>query len=365
MITRISPDDAVDLLTYLPEERQQTILSTLDREIRFELEKLLIFDRDTAGGLMTTEYAAVQEEYTVGETIQFLRKDYADRDLYTVYVLDESRHLLGTVPINTLVISGEDVPVRSIMVSDPITITPDMPSERVAALVSNYDLLAIPVVDADRKILGVVTFDDVLDVLEEKATEDMYHLANLDKEERVFTPVSRSVRLRAGWLLINLCTAILAALTVSLFRDTIQSYVALAVLMPIVAGMGGNAGSQSLTVVVRGLALGELTFSGGWKAVLKEVNVGFYNGLIHGTIMGLICYFWFKNPILSIIMVLAMIATLTISGLFGALVPIILRWFRKDPALGSSIFVTTATDVGGFFTFLGLASLAFRFFPPA
>jgi magnesium transporter len=193
--------------------------------------------------------------------------------------------------------------------------------------------------------------------MEEEATEDIYHLAGLDTAERVFTPVSRSVRLRTPWLFLNLVTALMAALTVSLFKESISKFVALAVMMPIVAGIGGNAGSQSLTVVVRGLALGEVEFSKRWKTVLKQMSVGFFTGSINGLVMGLIAYVWFRNFWLSLVVFVAMMVNLVNAGFFGALVPLMLRWARKDPALGSSILVTAATDVGGFFVFLGLGSL--------
>jgi magnesium transporter len=271
--------------------------------------------------------------------------------------VDDTNHLMGILPLRNLVFGSGAIEIKDLMVPDPVKVHPDTPQEDVARLVSDFDMLAVPVVDEENRILGVVTFDDIMDVMEEEATEDMYHMAGLDTAERVFTPVSRSVRLRIPWLIINLATAMLAALTVSLFRDSISKVVTLAVLMPIVAGMGGNAGSQSLTVVVRGLALGELEFASRWKAVLKEVAVGFCTGSLNGVIMGFLAYLMYGNLWLSLILFLAMVANLVLAGLFGALVPLILRWADKDPALGSSIFVTTATDVGGFFIFLGLATL--------
>lgn len=357
MLLRIPPDDAVDLLSYLPEERAERVLSSMSDQQRFSLEKLIIFDEDTAGGLMTTEYIAIHDEAAISEAVHIVKTKYPEMDIYYIYVVDDRGHLVGTLPLNKLVLADADSLVKNVMVPDPINLLPDTPQEEVARVVANFDLLAIPVVDEDHKLLGVVTFDDVIDVLEEEATEDIYHLANLDTEERVFTPVAKSVRLRIGWLMINLLAAITAALTVSLFSETIRQYVALAILMPIVANMGGNAGIQSLTVVVRGLALGELHFSAGWKATLKEVTVGLINGCMNGLIMGALTYAWYKNLTLSLIMFISMVATLVIAGFFGALVPMVLKWLKKDPALGSSIFVTMAADVGGFFIFLGLASV--------
>ncbi len=357
IVRRLSPDDAVDLLGYLPEDRQEQILVQLTEKERWTLERLRLYDEDTAGGRMTTEYIAFPQEITSAEALEELREKHDKSDLLYIYVVDEVNHLTGLLPWRNLVFASGDEKIKDLMVYDPVSIQPDTPQEDVAKLVSDFDLLAVPVVDEERKILGVVTFDDIMEVMEEEATEDMYHLAGLDTAERVFSPVSRSVRLRIPWLLINLLTALLAALTVALFKESISKFVALAVLMPIVANLGGNAGSQSLTVVVRGLALGELEFASRWKAILKEVSVGFCTGSINGLIMALIAYIWYGNLWLSLILFLAMIANMLLAGLFGAVVPLILKWADKDPALGSHILVTTVTDVGGFFIFLGLATV--------
>jgi magnesium transporter len=357
IVRRSSPDDAVDLLGFLPEERQEKILQELTDKERWVLERLRLYDEDTAGGRMTTEYIAFSEEMTAAEALEELREKHQKRDLLYIYVIDEINHLTGLLPWRNLVFASGDEKIKDLMVHDPVSIEPDTPQEDVAKLVSDFDLLAVPVVDEEHKILGVVTFDDIMEVMQEEATEDMYHLAGLDTAERVFSPVSRSVRLRVPWLLINLGTALLAALTVALFEESISKFVALAVLMPIVANLGGNAGSQSLTVVVRGLALGELEFASRWKAVLKEVSVGFCTGSINGLVMALVAYLWYKSFWLSVILFTAMIANLILAGLFGALVPLILKWANKDPALGSHILVTTVTDVGGFFIFLGLATV--------
>jgi len=357
IVRRLPPDDAVDLLAYLPEERQETILNRLTEKERWTLERLRLYEEDTAGGRMTTEYIAFPHETTTAEALEELREKYQKSDLLYIYVVDDLGHLTGILPWRSLVFASGEEQIKDLMVRDPVRIEPDTPQEDVAKLVSDFDLLAVPVVDEENKIMGIVTFDDIMDVMVEEATEDMYHLAGLDTAERVFTPVSRSVRLRVPWLLINLGTALLAALTVSLFKDSISKFVALAVLMPIVANVGGNAGSQSLTVVVRGLALGELEFASQWKAIMKEVSVGLCTGSLNGLIMGVIAYLWYGNFWLSLVLFLAMIANLLLAGLFGALVPLLLKWANKDPALGSHILVTTVTDVGGFFIFLGLATV--------
>jgi magnesium transporter len=359
--TRLSPDDAVDFLGYLPEERKERILGLIEAKPKQELETLLLYPEDTAGGIMTTDFVALPEYLTVRETMEFLRQRKRGEDVFYVYVVDARGHLVGVLPLRNLVFWEPEQRLREVMIPNVVRVQTTMQQEEVAHVVAQYDLLAVPVVDEENKLVGVITVDDVIDVIEEEATEDMYHLANLDTDEHVFTPVLRSVRLRCPWLLVNLATAILAALTVSLFEETISQYVALAVMMPIVAGMGGNAGTQSLTVVVRGLALGELDFSQGAKALFKEIRVGLLNGIVNGVVMGVIAYVWYHNLWLAMIMFFAMIANLVIAGLFGALVPLGLRWAKLDPALGSSIFVTTATDVGGFLVFLGLATMLLRY----
>lgn len=357
----MDPDDAVDLLMHFPEERQRELFEKLSGAQKKAIGKLLGFAPDTAGGIMTTEFLSLREDATVEEAIEFLRRQEERPEIFYIYVVNEHQQLVGVVSFRELVLSKPDARLSSVMIPDPISVQADTSQEDAAAIIARYDLLALPVVDENHRLIGQITVDDAIDVLYEEATEDLYRLANLGREEHATTPVLTSARLRVPWLLINLATAILAALTVSLFQETISKYVVLAVMMPIVAGMGGNAGTQSLTVVVRGLALGEIDWSRGWRVVLKEIGVGIVNGVVNGLVMALIAYGWYRNIGLAVIMFFAMIANLVIAGLFGALVPLLLERLNLDPALGSSIFVTTATDVGGFFVFLGLATVLLQF----
>ncbi len=356
-VQKMEPDDAVDLLMVLPEETQKHVFEKLTGAQKKSIGKLLGFAPDTAGGIMTTEYLALHQDSTVEEATEFLRRQEKRPEIFYIYVVNEHQQLVGVVSFRELVLSKPDKKLAEVMVRDPISVQADMSQEDAAAIIARYDLLALPVVDDNHRLIGQITVDDAIDVLYEEATEDIYHLANLGKEEHIYTPLLRSATMRMPWLLINLGTAILAALTVSLFQDTISKYVVLAVMMPIIAGMGGNAGTQSLTVVVRGLALGEIDWSLGWRVVLKEIGVGVFNGIINGLVIAVIAYAWQRNIWLAIIMFAALIGNLIIAGLFGALVPLILKKLNLDPALGSSIFVTTATDVGGFFVFLGLATV--------
>jgi magnesium transporter len=249
------------------------------------------------------------------------------------------------------------------MVQSVVRCQVDSAPEEVAQVVSKYDLLSVPVVDLQNRLVGVVTVDDVIDVIQEQAEEDLLHLAGVAAEERVNSPAMMSFRARFPWLAINLVTAFLASWVVSWFQGTIEKWAALAVFMPIVAGMGGNAGTQTLTVFVRGLALGEVDWASGFKPIWKELLVGFANGAANGLLTTLVVGFWTGDWALATVLLLAMIFNLVIAGVAGGIVPLALEKLNFDPAIASSIFVTTFTDVGGFFSFLGLATIAMHYFP--
>jgi len=358
LVQEMDPDDSADLLRELDESDAAEILRHVRKGDREDVKLIGSYPEDTAGAIMTTEFASLREDMTVDEALESLRREAPDKEtIYTIYVVDSGGRLTGVVSLKDLILAAPTKRVSDIAERDVISMSADADQADVAKKMQDYDFLAMPIVDRSRRLLGIVTFDDVMDVMRDEATEDMYYLASLNTDERVFTNPLKSVRLRAPWLLVNLGTAILAAFTVSLFESTIAKYVGLAVMMPIVAGMGGNAGAQSLTVIVRGLALGEVSIHGAWRALMKEIGVGFLDGAITGAVMGMIAGVWFKNFWLGLIMFASMIINLVIAGLFGAFVPLVLRTLRLDPALGSSIFVTTATDVGGFFVFLGLSTL--------
>ena len=358
LVQEMDPDDSADLLRELDESDAAEILRHVADEGREDVELITSYPEETAGAIMTTEFASLRENMTVAEALESLRRDAPDKEtIYTIYVVDSKGKLTGVVSLKDLILEDPAKRVSDIVERDVISMGASRDQADVAKKMQDYDFLAMPIIDEAHKLLGIVTFDDVMDVMRDEATEDMYYLASLNTDERVFTNPLKSVRLRAPWLIVNLGTALLAAFTVSLFKSTIAKFVGLAVMMPIVAGMGGNAGAQSLTVIVRGLALGEVSIRGSWRALLKEISVGLLDGAICGVIMGALAGVWFKNFWVGLIMFASMIINLIIAGLFGALVPLVLRTLRLDPALGSSIFVTTATDVGGFFVFLGLATL--------
>jgi len=358
LISLMSPDDRADLVEELDEKSQERLLSLIIQAERQNILKLITYPEDSAGAYMTTDYALLRPDATIRAALDQLRFQATKKEtIYYVYVVDHARRLIGFVSLRDLIMARPDMQVHEIMNRNVISVRFDEDIEDVAKEMTHYDFLAIPVVDAEERLIGIITFDDVFDVMNEEATEDMYHLANLDTDEKVFSPLPRSVKLRVPWLLVNLCTALVASYTVSLFSETISSFVVLASLMPIVAGIGGNAGTQSLTVVVRALALGEIRAEGNWRVLVKQIGVGLFSGLICGLVMAGIAFIWHKNVWLSMILWMAMTANLIIAGLVGSMVPIVLRKLKLDPALGSSIFVTMATDTGGFLIFLGLATL--------
>jgi magnesium transporter len=357
-----APDDAADLLDALDDERRQRVLVLLGAAQSAKLESLLEGEEETAGSLMTTNYLALDEDMTVAEAIESIRQYPRKDSFFYVYCTDSEGHLTGVLSLRSLILADPTVHLRDVMVQSVVRVQIDAAPEEVAQIVSKYDLLSVPVVDLQNRLLGVVTVDDVIDVIQEQAEEDLLHLAGVAAEERVTTTAGQSFRMRFPWLAINLATAFLAASVVRLFQGTIEKWAALAVFMPIVAGMGGNAGTQTLTVFVRGLALGEVEWSTRWRPVMKQVLVGFGNGLANGILAMLVVGLWTNDWIIATILLAAMTFNMVIAGLAGGLVPLALERMGFDPAIGSSIFVTTFTDVSGFFSFLGLATVAVRVF---
>ncbi|MGH9459279.1 MAG: magnesium transporter [Thermoanaerobaculia bacterium] len=356
-----APDDAADLLDVLDEERREAVLARLGAAKGAHLEALLTHEEATAGSLMNTDYLALDESLKVVDAIEAIRRYPRKEGFFYVYTVDAEQRLVGVLSLRSLILAAPDADLRSIMVQNVVRTTVDSSQEEVARLVAKYDLLSIPVVDAQNRMVGVVTVDDVLDVIQEEAEEDLLHLGGVTISERVSSPALTSFRMRFPWLLVNLFTAFAAAGVVRLFEGTIGKWTALAAFMPIVAGMGGNAGTQTLTVFVRGLALGEVEWRSRWWAILKELTVAVANGAAVGIIAAVIVGLWTGEAILAGILLAAMIATMVVAGVAGALVPLALKELGFDPAISSSIFVTTFTDVAGFFTFLGLATLALRF----
>jgi magnesium transporter len=352
-----APDDAADLLDTLEDDRRTRVLELLGATQGAKLESLLEGEEETAGSLMNTEFLALDEELTVAQAIEAIRQYPRKEAFFYVYCIDNDHHLVGVLSLRSLILANASALLRDLMVQSVVRTQIDSSPEEVAQLVSKYDLLSIPVVTTQNQLVGVVTVDDVLDVIQEQAEEDLMHLAGVDASERVTTPARETWRTRFPWLAVNLVTAFIASSVVRFFEPTIQKWTALAAFMPIVAGMGGNAGTQTLTVFVRALALGEIDWRTGVRAIWKEFLVGFGNGIAIGAITGTIVGLWTGQWALAAILLGAMCGNLIIAGVAGGLVPLVLERFGFDPAVASSIFVTTFTDTGGFFLFLGLATL--------
>ena len=357
----LASDDAAALIDYLPEELASAVLELMQkRPAGGDVGDLLEYKERTAGRIMNPKVFALAEDMTAGESITALQGSRDVEVVFYLYVIDARRHLVGVVSLRRLLLVSPETPLKRIMTTDLISVRADTDQEEVARLVASYNLLAIPVVDEENKLVGVITVDDVIDVIKDEATEDIYRLAGVSSDERVFTPTSESLRKRFPWLLVNLATAFIAAGVVGLFQHTISAWVALAVFMPIVPGMGGNAATQTLTVIVRGLALGELTWNNARKALLKEVIVGVGNGLANGIVAGLAAWLLMGQPALGIVLLGAMVLNLFVAGMAGTLIPLGLKALKIDPALASTVFITTCTDVCGFAAFLGLATMILR-----
>ena len=357
----IPSDDAAALIDHLPEELSTAVLHLMRPKESTVVENLLEYAERTAGRIMNPNVFALNEDITVGEAITEIQSSRDVEMVFYLYVVDERRHLVGVVSLRRLLLVSPETPLKRIMTADLISARVDMDQEEVARQVAAYNLLAIPVVDAENKLAGIITVDDVIDVIKDEATEDIYRLAGVAGDERAFTPARESLRKRLPWLGINLVTAFLAAAVVGLFEGTIDLFPVLAVFMPIVAGMGGNAGTQTLTVIVRGIALGELTWSNSRKALLKEAVVGLGNGIVLGAAAAGVVWMVRGNPTLGLVLGMAMIINMFVAAAAGTLVPLGLRAANVDPALASSVFITTMTDMFGFFSFLGLATVFARY----
>jgi magnesium transporter len=357
----IPSDDAAALIDYLPEDLSTAVLDLMRPKESGVVENLLEYAEQTAGRIMNPHVFALSEDLTVGEAITELQSNRDVEMVFYLYVVDERRHLVGVVSLRRLLLVSPETPLKRIMTADLISARVDMDQEEVARQVASYNLLAIPVVDEENKLVGVITVDDVIDVIKDEATEDIYRLAGVAGDERVFTPPRETFRKRLPTLAIQLITLFAASAVVALFEPTIRRVTALAVFMPIVAGMGATAATQTLTVMVRGLALGELTWSNSRKALLKEVVIGVGNGILLGVIAAIVAWVAKGDPVLGLLLGLAMIINLFVAAAAGTLVPIGLRAANLDPALASSVVVTTMTDVLGFASFLGLATVFVRY----
>jgi len=359
-VRELESDDAVELLEGLDQEDQEEILEKLPPQEREDIERSLEYPEGSAGRRMQTEFITVGPDWTVGQAIDYMRNtpDLPDR-FYEVYVVDSGHRWQGAVPLDVLLRSRRPTPLRDLIEEDRRRVRVDDDQEEVARLFGKYNLVAAPVVDAEDRLVGIITVDDVVDVIEEGADEEIKALGGVTSDEELSDNFWTIAKGRFNWLLINLATAFLASSVLGLFEGQLEKMVALAVLAPIVASQGGNAATQTMTVAVRALATRELGSSNALRITLREILVGLVNGVGFAVITGIVAVAWFKIPGLGFVIGLAMICNLVAGALGGILIPIVLEKMRADPAVASGTFVTTVTDVVGFFSFLGIATLWF------
>jgi magnesium transporter len=354
IVEELEDDDAADILGELEPAQQERILSTLEH--RADVDQLLRYDEESAGGRMTTHTVTVRDSDTVTEALEAIRRQAETAEhFYQVFVVDGDRRLVGILPFRELVVSRPDRLVRDFMEPADVAVPPELDQEEVARLMARYNLPSVAVVDEAGRLLGHVTFDDVIDVVEAETTEDLLKFGGVPSDEELAAGWREAVQSRLPWLYVNLLTAFLAGGVVYLFQSTVQRTIALAVWMPIIAGMGGNAGTQALAVTVRRLALGLIPTHLFARVVGKEVLVGVVNGLAIGGVVGLVAAVVGDQARLGVVVFLAMTGNLLVAGFAGGFIPVVLERFRIDPAIASSIFVTTFTDVCGFLLLLGLA----------
>src|SRR6201996_1119908 len=359
-VRELESDDAVELLEALDEEDQEEILEKLPRQERDAIERSLEYPENSAGRRMQTEFITVGLDWTVGQAIDYMREtpDLPGR-FYEIYVVDAQKRWQGAIPLDVLLRARRPVPLTDLIEEDRRRVSVEDPQEEVARMFGKYNLVAAPVVDAEDRLVGVITIDDVVDVIEEEADEEIKALGGVKGDEELSDDFWTIAKGRFNWLLINLATAFLASSVLGLFEGQLEQMVALAVLAPIVASQGGNAATQTMTVAVRALATRELGSNNAFRVVMREGLVGLVNGLAFAVITGIAAVAWFKIPGLGIVIGLAIICNLFAGALGGILIPMVLERVRADPAVASGTFVTTITDVVGFFSFLGIATLWF------
>jgi magnesium transporter len=359
IIKRLESDDAVSILENLELDKKNLILDKLPPKDRFLLEEGLSYPEDSAARIMQREFTAIPSDWTVGQTIDYLRESKdLPQEFLEIFIVDNEFKPVGIVPSSRVLRTARDSKMNAIMRKMPVLISVNMDKEEVGITFENYNLVSAGVVNKNNKLVGMITADDVVTVVQEEAEEDVLRLAGVGNEEITDTVFVKTKR-RFNWLLVNLATALLASWVISIFGAEIEKVVALAFLMPIVASMGGNAGMQTLAVTIRAIATKELSSSNINKIITKEFFIGVLNGIIFAIITGAIVQLWFKQLDLSIIIAASMVLNMIVAGLCGILIPVTLKKMNIDPALASSVFVTTVTDVIGFLSFLGIGSLVF------
>jgi magnesium transporter len=364
LLEELPHDEAADIAADLSPDQRYEVLSQLEPPESAKVTQLMHYPEDSAGGIMKDEFIAIAEDQTIGQALDLVRKRDEEEfaEVSYLYVIDINHKLVGILSVRDLVFRMPHKKIRDVMSKEVRLVRVDTDQEEVARLFSQYHYMALPVVEQDGRLVGVVEAHQVIDILREEATEDMQLMVGMSGEESAFTPWRRSFGMRMPWLLINLLTAFLAGGVIAFFEDTLARWTALAIFLPIIAGQGGNSGMQTLTVTIRSMALGELKGELARKVVIKELLIGLLNGLAIGMIVGMIGLLWQDSILMGIIVMLAMFLNTLAAAIAGTLIPLALRAAKVDPALSSSIFLTTVTDVAGFFFFLGLATLLLPLF---
>ncbi|PIT07849.1 magnesium transporter [Snodgrassella alvi] len=357
-VDNLDADELAQLAPDLPKEVVYEAISSRDEEERAQITAAMSFEDNQVGALMDFELVSIRADVTCEVVLRYLRRferlpDHTDK----IFVVDNYDVLQGVLPIRSLLVADPDLLVSAVMADDVVTFRPEDDAEEAAAAFERYDLVTAPVVDSNRKLIGRITVDEMVDVIREESETDMLNMAGLREEEDLFAPVVDSVKNRWIWLAVNLCTAFVASRVIGMFENSIEKIVALATLMPIVAGIGGNSGNQTITMIVRAMTSGQISNSQAWRLLRKEEGVALVNGIIWGSVMGIVSYFLYHSVGIGLVMVAAMTLNLLLAATVGVLIPVCMQKAGRDPALGSSVLITAVTDSGGFFIFLGLATL--------
>jgi len=363
IIEEMESDDKADIIAELSDDQAKAVLEAIEPEESEEVQELLKYADDTAGGIMQSELVSVKKDATINDAFQAVAEAKDDiENIHNIFVVDEEDKLIGTVPLQRIITMKRFAPIVDVIDEDIPSVPYDMDQEEVARLFKKYDLVAIGVVDKLQHLLGRITIDDVVDAIQEESSEDIYRIAGLGQDDTIFHNTSDSVKKRLPWLFLNLLTALTSVLVIGFFEDTIKMMVALVFFMPVVAGLGGNSGGQTLALIIRGMAIGEITFENAKRALLRQITVGIANGVAVGIVIAIIAYFWKGIPILGLILGMAMIFSIFAGTMAGVLIPLALKKLDLDPALGSNILLTAFTDAFGFFSYLTLATIFLKIF---
>ncbi|MBW2218334.1 MAG: magnesium transporter [Deltaproteobacteria bacterium] len=358
ILENMATDDVADLLGRLPDEKSGAILEKMKKEGSEEIEDLLRYDDDTAGGIMIPDFIALKEDLTAREAIEALQKDYIDVEMpFYLYVVDEYNNLVGVSSLRQLVVVPPDTRLRDFMTTDVFSVTTNMDQEEVAKIVAKYDILAVPVVDENNQLVGIVTVDDVIDIFRAEATEDILKMAGVGEEFIETKSVMRSTRIRLPWLFASCLGGILAFFIISKFETSLAEFAYLAAFIPVIMGMGGNIGTQSSTIVVRGLATGKINIRDLWPVVLKELTVGLILGVTYGMLIGLVAQVQYNEYKLAMSVAFAVLLSMSVAALVGSMVPMVLARINIDPAVATGPFVTTSIDIISIYFYFTIATV--------